>query len=91
MDTPSPQLEIGDRLIENPQEIILKGLGLAAKFFDPIRDSLQEATPNYCKINAISAYQFVRSVAWQLQDNGIGVILPKGLSRGQMKNVWGLK
>ncbi|HIK38439.1 MAG: DEAD/DEAH box helicase [Geminocystis sp.] len=88
---PHPQLEIGDRLIENPQEIILKGLGLAAKFFEPIRDSLEEATPNYCRINAISAYQFVRSVAWQLQDNGLGVILPKGLSRGADEKRLGVK
>ncbi|WPF89097.1 DEAD/DEAH box helicase [Cyanobacterium aponinum AL20118] len=88
---PHPQLEIGDRIIDNPQEIILKGLGLAAKFYEPIAESLQESMPNYCSLNAISAYQFIRSAVWQLQDNGLGIILPNGLNSGVDEKRLGVK
>ena len=85
------ELKIDDRLIENPQEILLKGLGLAAKFYEPIAHSLQESMPNCCELNAIEAYQFIRSVAWQLQDNGLGVILPNGLAEGAGEKRLGVK
>ncbi|WP_017294845.1 DEAD/DEAH box helicase [Geminocystis herdmanii] len=86
-----PDLHIDDRIIENPQEIILKGLGLACRFYEPIAESLAESMPNFCKLNAISAYQFIRSVAWQLQDNGLGVILPDGLNSGVDEKRLGVK
>lgn len=85
------ELRIDDRLIENPQETVLKGLGLAAKFYEPIAQSLENPMPNYCELNAIEAYQFIRSVAWQLQDNGLGVILPKGLGEGAGEKRLGVK
>ena len=88
---PYPQLNIDDRVIENPQEIILKGLGLAAKFYEPIANSLNESMPNYCSLNAIEAYQFIRSAVWELQDNGLGVILPDGLNRGVDEKRLGVK
>ena len=85
------ELRIDDRLIENPQEIVLKGLGLAAKFYEPIAKSLNNPIANYCELNAIEAYQFIRSVAWQLQDNGLAVILPKGLGEGTEEKRLGVK
>lgn len=88
---PNPDLQIDDRIIENPQEIILKGLGLASRFYEPIAESLQESMPNFCTLNAISAYQFIRSVVWQLQDNGLGVILPEGLNSGVDEKRLGVK
>ena len=88
---PYPQLDIEDRVIDNPQEIILKGLGLAAKFYEPIAKSLDEAMPNSCSLNAIEAYQFIRSAVWQLQDNGLGVILPQGLNSGVDEKRLGVK
>jgi SNF2 family DNA or RNA helicase len=88
---PYPQIDIEDRVIDNPQEIILKGLGLAAKFYEPIAKSLEEAMPNSCSLNAIEAYQFIRSAVWQLQDNGLGVILPEGLNSGVDEKRLGVK
>jgi len=86
-----PELRIDDRLIENPQETVLKGLGLAAKFYQPIAESLNQPMPNCCELNAIEAYQFIRTIAWQLQDNGLGVILPKGLGEGAEEKRLGVK
>ncbi|BAQ62045.1 helicase [Geminocystis sp. NIES-3708] len=88
---PYPELDIDDRTIENPQEIILKGLGLASRFYEPIAQSLDESMPNFCTLNAIEAYQFIRSVVWQLQDNGLGVILPEGLASGVDEKRLGVK
>lgn len=88
---PYPELDIEDRTIENPQEIILKGLGLASRFYEPIAQSLDESMPNFCTLNAIEVYQFIRSVVWQLQDNGLGIILPDGLASGVDEKRLGVK
>ncbi len=86
-----PELQIEERVIENPQEILLKGLGLAGKIYSLIADSLDDSMPNYCQLNAIDAYQFIRSTVWQLQDNGLGIILPKGLTEGTGEKRLGVK
>ena len=88
---PYSQLEMENRVIDNPQEILLKGLGFAAKFYEPIAKSLDESMPNHCTLNAIEAYQFIRSAVWQLQDNGLGVILPEGLNSGADEKRLGVK
>ncbi|MGF1589513.1 MAG: DEAD/DEAH box helicase [Pleurocapsa sp.] len=73
-------LNIGDRTIENPQETLLKGLGLATRIYDPIRASLNRSQPVSCVLDPIQVYEFIRAIAWQLKDNGLGVIMPPGLS-----------
>lgn len=77
---PAEFLNIGDRTIENPQETLLKGLGLASRIYDPIRASLNRSQPISCSLNPIQVYEFIRAIAWQLKDNGLGVIMPPGLT-----------
>ncbi|BAZ44713.1 non-specific serine/threonine protein kinase [Chondrocystis sp. NIES-4102] len=84
-------LETGDRLINNPQEILLKGLGLASRIYEPIKVSLEESQPIYCLLNPVQVYEFIRAIAWQLQDNGLGVILPTGLTKGNNEQRLGIK
>ena len=79
---PVEHLDIADRIIDDPQETLLKGLGLAARLYNPIATSLQEQRPLQCLLNPIEVYEFVRASAWQLQDHGLGVILPTGLASG---------
>lgn len=67
---------------DQPQEILLKGLGFASRLYAPIIESLDTSQPTACDLDAIQAYEFIRSIAWQLQDKGLGVILPKGLETG---------
>ncbi|MDJ0591352.1 MAG: DEAD/DEAH box helicase [Pleurocapsa sp. MO_226.B13] len=84
-------LHLGDRTIEQPQETLLKGLGLATRIYDPIADSLEQAQPLNCLLNPVQVYEFIRAIAWQLQDNGLGVILPSGLTPGSSEQRLGIK
>ena len=88
---PVEKLVVGDRFIQQPQEILLKGLGLASRLYPPIEASLQEAQPVRCKISPIQVYEFIRSGAWQLQDSGLGVILPDSLTSGTGEKRLGIK
>ncbi|MEM8828948.1 MAG: SNF2-related protein [Cyanobacteria bacterium P01_G01_bin.19] len=88
---PNEFLHIGDRTIENPQEILLKGLGLATRLYSPIAESLEESQPMSCTLNPIQVYEFIRAIAWQLKDNGLGVILPPGLTQGNSEQRLGIK
>ena len=87
----SEELIIDSRNIEKPQETLLKGLGLASRIYEPIATSLQKSTPNSCQLNPIQVYEFIRSIAWQLQDNGLGVIFPPGLATGAGEKRLGVK
>ena len=84
-------LNIGDRTIENPQETLLKGLGLATRLYSPIADSLEQGQPINCLLNPIQVYEFIRATAWQLKDNGLGVIVPPGLTQGSSEQRLGIK
>ncbi len=80
-----------NRRIFQPQESLLKGLGFASRLYSPIAESLQESQPSGCKLDPIQAYEFIRSIAWQLQDNGLGVILPSGLRSDEGEQRLGIK
>lgn len=84
-------LNVNHRIIENPQETLLKGLGLASRIYAPIATSLDLAQPLNCSLNPIQVYEFIRAIAWQLQDNGLGVILPPGLTQGNNEQRLGIK
>ncbi|MEA5537150.1 DEAD/DEAH box helicase [Crocosphaera sp. XPORK-15E] len=79
---PVKQLVWQNRTIENPQETLLKGLGLASRLYFIIKESLQEASPTSCQLDPIQVYEFIRSIAEILKDNGLGVILPPSLAKG---------
>ena len=85
------QLSYQDRTITQPQETLLKGLGLAARIYNHIETSLQNAQPSECQLDPIQVYEFIRSIAWQLQDNGLGVKFPPGLSVGEGEQRLGIK
>ncbi len=72
-------LKFLNRKFDQPQERLLAGLGLAARLFTPIEDSLSSARPEACALTADQAHGFVREAALLLQASGFGVLLP-GLS-----------
>ena len=84
-------LNIGDRTIENPQETLLKGLGFATRIYSPVADSLEQSQPINCTLNPIQVYEFIRAIAWQLRDNGLGVIVPPGLTQDNSEQRLGIK
>ena len=87
---PVEAIVVNDHPIEHPQEALLKGLGLASNIYAPIADSLQDPTPKYCELNPIQVYEFIRVIAWQLEDHGLGVILPGNLASGTSHNRLGV-
>jgi SNF2 family DNA or RNA helicase len=84
-------LAVGERTIANPQETMLKGLGLGTRIYEPIKASLEQSQPTYCLLNPVQVYEFIRAIAWQLQDNGLGVIVPTGLTPGNNEQRLGIK
>jgi len=70
---------------------LLKGLGLATRLYEPVAKSLDTSNPSSCDLNPIEVYQFIRSVAWQLQNNGIGVVLPPGIAPGENEQRLGIQ
>jgi SNF2 family DNA or RNA helicase len=84
-------LQIGDRTIENPQETLLKGLGLATRIYEPVRDSLNRSQPISCSLDPIQVYELIRAKVWQFRDNGLGVILPPGLTNDNREQRLGIK
>ncbi|MBD2692794.1 DEAD/DEAH box helicase [Anabaena catenula] len=89
---PTEQLIYQNRTIEQPQEIFLRGLGLASRLYPVIAPSLETESPQFCHLTPMQAYEFIRSVAWRLEDSGLGVILPPSLAnREGWANRLGLK
>ena len=81
-----------NREIENPQETFLRGLGLASRLYEPIAPSLESAYPESCTLTPLQAYEFIKTIAWRFEDNGLGVVLPPSLSSsGGWANRLGLK
>lgn len=72
----SRHLRILDHYVPAPQEALLRGLGIAARFFPPIERSLQEAQPTGCTLSTSEVYIFLKEVAPLLEQSGIGVLLP---------------
>ncbi|MBD2491023.1 SNF2-related protein [Aulosira sp. FACHB-615] len=89
---PVEELIYQNRTIEKPQETFLRGLGLASRLYGTITPSLETEYPQSCQLNPIQAYEFIKSVAWRLEDSGLGVILPPSLTnREGWANRLGLK
>lgn len=79
-NNPVERLVYRGRAIAQPQETLLKGLGLASRLNPIIEPSLQQARPLSCSLTPIQAYQFIKSDAWRFQDSGLGVVLPPSLA-----------
>ncbi|MBC6432774.1 helicase [Nostoc sp. HG1] len=91
-NNPVERLVYENRTIEQPQETFLRGLGLASRLYPTIVASFETEYPQYSRITPIQAYEFIKAVAWRLEDSGLGVILPPSLAnREGWANRLGLK
>jgi SNF2 family DNA or RNA helicase len=88
---PVTNLEYRDRTISQPQETLLRGLGLASRLYPLIAPSLEQPFPQSCQIQPLQAYEFIKSVVWRFEDSGLGVILPSSLECEGWANRLGLK
>ena len=66
----------GGRQIDQPQERLLTGLGVASRLFAPIERSLRSPQPEECLLSTEEAYQFLREIGPLLESSGFGVVLP---------------
>ncbi|MGB3401495.1 MAG: DEAD/DEAH box helicase [Microcoleaceae cyanobacterium] len=71
------------KTVRKPQETLLKGLGLAAKLYPALENSLEQACPQMCVLNPTQAYEFIKQIVWRFNENGLGAILPPGLADNQ--------
>jgi SNF2 family DNA or RNA helicase/intein/homing endonuclease len=91
-NNPVERLVYENRTIDQPQETFLGGLGLASRLYPALASSLETEYPQSCRLSPIQAYEFIKSVAWRLEDSGLGVILPPSLAnREGWANRLGLK
>ncbi|WP_298914100.1 DEAD/DEAH box helicase [uncultured Nostoc sp.] len=100
-NNPVERLVYKNRTIEQPQETFLRGLGVASRLYPAMSgDKAQSAYapsfeteyPQFSRLNPIQAYEFIKAVAWRLEDSGLGVILPPSLAnREGWANRLGLK
>jgi SNF2 family DNA or RNA helicase len=89
---PVENLTYRHRVIKQPQEILLRGLGLASRLYPSIASSLETDQPQSCQLQPMQAYEFIKAVAWRFEDNGLGVVLPPSLAnREGWANRLGLK
>jgi SNF2 family DNA or RNA helicase len=89
---PVEELVDQNRTINQPQETLLRGLGLASRLYPAIAPSLETEAPQSCHLTPIQAYEFIKAVAWRFEDSGLGVILPPSLAnREGWANRLGLK
>ncbi len=68
------------RAFRDPQESLLRALGLAARVFPPLGASLAEPTPEELKLDAATAWAFLSQGAPALSQGGFGIIVPSELT-----------
>lgn len=73
---PNNSVRVGSRHVDQPQERLLAGLGVASRLFAPIERSLRNPRPELCLLTTDEAYQFLREIGPLLESSGFGVILP---------------
>jgi SNF2 family DNA or RNA helicase len=69
-------MEVLERHLEHPQEILLEELGRAVPLFPQIEEALEEAKPTKLHLTADEANEFLRETAEVLDQSGFGVIVP---------------
>ncbi len=73
------------RRMEHAEEILLTGLGFAARLFAPVRHSLHEQQPLAAHFSNQEAYAFLREAAPTLGESGFGVLAPPWWNRPETR------
>ncbi len=69
-------LRLENRRLDQPQERLLAGLGVASRLFAPIERSLRAPNPEYALLSPQEAHEFLREIGPLLESTGFGVRLP---------------
>ncbi|MEU7882333.1 DEAD/DEAH box helicase [Microbispora bryophytorum] len=84
---PAPLLWAGETmpgLPGRPDEVLLTGLGRAARLYPKIDDALRQARPAHVDLDVENAFHFLRHAAPLLQSAGFGVRLPAWAGRTRL-------
>ncbi len=73
---PNNAVRVGNRHIDQPQERLLAGLGVASRLFSPIERSLRNPRPELSLLSTEEAYRFLREIGPLLESSGFGVVIP---------------
>jgi SNF2 family DNA or RNA helicase len=73
---PNNAVRVGSRHIDQPQERLLAGLGVASRLFPPIERSLRNPRPELSLLSTEEAYRFLREIGPLLESSGFGVSPP---------------
>jgi len=65
-----------DQRLDRAQDILLAGLGRAARLCPAVQRSLREPNPEGTTLSAKEAYRFLRETSRLLEDAGFGVMVP---------------
>ncbi|MDQ6807374.1 MAG: DEAD/DEAH box helicase [Actinomycetota bacterium] len=72
----SERLSALGRVLENPQERLLGGLGHALRLWPDLEPALQDPAPTGVELTAEQAYAFLREAVPALEQGGFGVLAP---------------
>ncbi|MGH2797981.1 MAG: DEAD/DEAH box helicase, partial [Thermoleophilaceae bacterium] len=72
----SERLTALGRMLENPQERLLGGLGYALRLWPDLEPALREAAPTHVELDADGAHRFLRDAAPALEQGGFAVLVP---------------
>lgn len=62
--------------LQNPQELLLGGLGFVARHYEPVRRSLHAKRPVQAELRGDEAFTFMRQAAPLLEASGFGLLVP---------------
>lgn len=74
-----------------PQETLLRGLGLASRIYRPLDRALQEPSPVDLTLQTTEVYAFLQGAIPPLEQQGVAIILPPSLRRNSSQHRLGLK
>jgi non-specific serine/threonine protein kinase len=72
----SERLSALGRMLENPQERLLGGLGHALRLWPDLAPALEQAAPTAIELTAEQAYEFLSDAVPALEQAGFGVVAP---------------
>ncbi|QLL29433.1 DEAD/DEAH box helicase [Thermosynechococcus sichuanensis E542] len=79
------------QVLWQPQETLLRGLGLASRIYRPLDRALQEPSPVDLTLQTTEVYAFLQSAIPPLEQQGVAIILPPSLRRNSSQHRLGLK